>query len=306
MEKKKTILLTGVNGFLGSHLLEALIGEGHKVIGLKRSSSNLQRIDHLTGRFDAHDVDVEPLSSVFDRNDIDAVIHTATNYGREDQEFSEVLEANVIFGVNLLDHCIRSKVKLFINTDTFANDKRYHTNYMRNYTLSKKQFAEWLTLAGTTLSIVNMKLHHVYGPGDRDDKFVPWFLKCLVENNNIELSAGIQLRDFIYIEDVVSAYISIMERKISEVAGNDYIVATGKKTSVKEFCIITKKIVEKYIGRDAANLQFGNIHFTGEKYDVFNDCSNLVSLGWKPNYTVKSGLEKVVRITLSEKSNEPK
>ena len=51
-----------------------------------------------------------------------------------------------------------------------------------------------------------MKIHHVYGPGDNSDKFIPWLQTSLIKNSGpVNLTSGIQLRDFIYIDDQIKA-----------------------------------------------------------------------------------------------------
>ena len=63
---KKTILLTGANGFLGSHLLQAFTDEGFKVVILKRSNSNLWRIKHLASEIISYDIDIKPIKLAFE------------------------------------------------------------------------------------------------------------------------------------------------------------------------------------------------------------------------------------------------
>ena len=90
---KQHILLTGATGFLGSHLLEALLKEGHEVTILKRSTSDTWRIEHLLSQVTAFDVDVLPLQGVFEKNKIDCVVHLATSYRKYSgpEEVSEML-----------------------------------------------------------------------------------------------------------------------------------------------------------------------------------------------------------------------
>ena len=80
---KKTVLLTGATGFLGSHLLSALLEEGHKVVVLKRSTSSILRIHHLMDDIVVYDVDKYVLDDIFPHECIEVVIHVATSYSRE-------------------------------------------------------------------------------------------------------------------------------------------------------------------------------------------------------------------------------
>ena len=93
------ILLTGATGFLGSHLLEALIREGYKVVILKRSTSDVWRIAHLLDQITSLDVDKEPIETAFYRDRVDTVIHTACHYGRNSDSSCSVLDTNLMFGL---------------------------------------------------------------------------------------------------------------------------------------------------------------------------------------------------------------
>ena len=81
---QKTILLTGATGFLGSYLLEAFLQKGYKVVVLKRSTSNIWRIQDLITQIICYDVDIQPLENAFTDQHIDYVVHTACHYGRNE------------------------------------------------------------------------------------------------------------------------------------------------------------------------------------------------------------------------------
>ena len=118
MKKLQTILLTGATGFLGSYLLEALLLKGHKVVILKRSTSNTWRIGGLLDQCISYDVDTRPLESAFEEQRIDVVMHVACHYGRNDDPIHQVVESNLIFGLRILDACLKFNTNIFFNTDT--------------------------------------------------------------------------------------------------------------------------------------------------------------------------------------------
>lgn len=132
------ILLTGATGFLGSHLLEALILNGYPTVILKRSFSNTWRIDHLVSDVKSYDIDKVPVERAFEKNNIATVIHTVTHYGRNQDTVSRVVETNLLFPLKLLETAV------LFNTDTFFNTDTLLYNYLNIYSLSKKQFTEWL------------------------------------------------------------------------------------------------------------------------------------------------------------------
>ena len=115
---KRLILLTGATGFLGSKILEALNNENYSIIVLKRSSSSLWRINHLIGNIQSYDLDKTSLDSIFQKQKIDCVIHTACEYGRKDEQTAQVIKTNLMLGLQILDVCLKFNTSTFINTDT--------------------------------------------------------------------------------------------------------------------------------------------------------------------------------------------
>src|SRR5512146_292629 len=206
----KRILLTGATGYLGSQLTEALLANGYSVIALKRRSSSLQRLGSSMSKITLLDVDDLELSALFkDYGRIGAVIHTATSYGRNGETASKIVDANLSFPLKLMDAAIAAGVNVFLNTDT-ALDKLVNA-----YTLSTSQYREWGYLYSRQKKILflNLKLEHFYGPGDDDTKFTTHVIKsCLMNAPELKLTLGEQKRDFIYIDDVIAAYLLLLAK----------------------------------------------------------------------------------------------
>ena len=137
---KKNILLTGVTGFLGSVILKKLLTHGYSVVGVKRSSSSLLRINDIVTNpsLILIDIDNSDPSEIFHKVNIDAIIHTATEYGRNDQPVYKILEANLILPIRLAELGIRHGTELFINSDSYFNKNNYSYTHLLNYSLSKK------------------------------------------------------------------------------------------------------------------------------------------------------------------------
>jgi nucleoside-diphosphate-sugar epimerase len=111
----KTILISGGTGFLGSHLADVLVSNGYSVVILKRSSSDLWRIDHFMSSLKSYDIDLVPIESAFIENKIDCVIHTACHYGRNNDPIEEIINTNLVFGLQILDLALKNKVQIFIS-----------------------------------------------------------------------------------------------------------------------------------------------------------------------------------------------
>ena len=281
-----TILLTGATGFLGSHLLKALVNKGYEVVVLKRSTSNMWRLKGFENTFKSYNIDQVPLRKAFEEQYIDTIIHTACVYGRKGESIQKILETNLMFGIELL------------NTGTFFNTGTLLYKYLNYYALSKKQFEEWLQLASDKIQVVNLKLEHMFGEQDGNDKFTSWILNELQQEKNIiPLTAGTQKRDFIYIDDVVSAYLTCLEQAPQLKAFNDIEVGTGVLTPVKTFVTLVKNTLEKLKGSPIeTQLNFGALPYReGEIMEPQVDNSRLCSLGWQPKRSLEENIEQFVK-----------
>ena len=291
MKKLQTILLTGATGFLGSYLLKDLLLKGYKVVILKRSTSNTDRLESLLDQCVSYDVDIQPLELAFEKQRIDVVIHLACHYGRNDDPIHEVIESNLIFGLRILDACLK------FNTDTFFNTDTLLQKHLNIYTLSKKQFVEWLKQASDKIQVVNLKLEHIYGPKDDTTKFVPWLLSKLKANvPEVKLTLGEQERDFIYIDDVVSVYLILLGKKNSLPGFSEFDVGTGQLITVREFVERVVFLYQQSIAQVQTKLLFGAIPYRKDEMMSINvDTEDLKKIGWQSKISLDEGLNKIIK-----------
>ena len=135
---KLTFFLTGVTGYLGSRIIHQLHMLGGNFYCLKRKSSNTYRIIDLESKINWLDVEDFKVESFFEKNHVDCIIHCATDYGRKVVDRFQTIEANLTLPLKLLHYGSIAGVNCFINTDTVLDKK------IDNYSLSKKQFLDWL------------------------------------------------------------------------------------------------------------------------------------------------------------------
>lgn len=292
----KTVLLTGATGFLGSHILESLLNENYNAVILKRSTSNTWRIDHLLDKVKSYDVDRNQLQKSFEEQQIHVVIHTACNYGRNEASLAKIAHSNLIFGLKILDASMKYQVETFFNTDTFLEKN------LNAYSLSKKQFVEWLQQKSNLIKIVNFKLEHMYGPKDDSTKLASSLLSQLEEGVlDINLTSGRQMRDFIYIDDVVSAYMMALTKLdvLSKFA--ELEVGTGISITVKSFILKLKNSFEDQFGITESTLNFGSIPYRqGESMNVEVDNSTLLGLGWTPKVKLEDGFDELIKSRITQ------
>lgn len=290
------VLVTGATGYLGSHLVKALLDNGHKVIILKRSTSDTKRIIEVLPRIASYDVDRCELSLPFEEHGpIDAIIHTATSYGKKGEPDSEIFEANTAFPLRLLETASLFNTNTFFNTDTFFNMEPIRYNYLVCYTLSKKQFLEWGKLFANAAKIhfVNIRLEHIYGPDDNDSKFTAFIIKsCLQNVPELKLTAGEQKRDFIYIDDVTSAYEVLLENTMRTMQFQEYSLGRGVAIPIREFV----EVVHRISGAET-QLNFGALPYRDNEI-MFSKANTegLRSLGWRSQVNLTEGIKKILSL----------
>jgi CDP-paratose synthetase len=180
--------------------------------------------------FISYDIDKDDYECAFKENKIDCIIHTACTYDYYSETIHNLIYTNLSFGIKILDLCLKYKIKTFINTDTLLKRN------INSYSLSKKQFVDWLKLKSNKIQVINLKVELIYGPRDRSEKFIPWVISQLMQNvEKINLTKGIQKRDFIFIEDVVSAFMVILKKTSDLPTFKEFDVGTGNIIQVKEF-----------------------------------------------------------------------
>jgi CDP-paratose synthetase len=279
------IVLTGATGFLGSHLAHAFISAGHQVAAIVRASSDTRRLSTILTQLEL--IDAACLDKSLAAIQPEVIVHTATCYGRHGEKATELLQANLLLPLQLLEHTAAAGSFLFINTDTTLPSD------LNQYALSKSQFVEWCrSLANYGNRIANVRLEYVYGPGDDETKFPTQVVRaCVRQVPEFKLSPGEQLRDFIYIDDAVAAYMVLLEgARLQSKPWRNYGLGTGATTSVAEFAETAKRE-----SASLTRLNFGALPYRAkEPMRLCAKVGTLKSLGWRHEISLVEGIRKVI------------
>jgi CDP-paratose synthetase len=281
------IILTGATGYLGSHLANALLADGHKVRALMRQGSKPGRLSEIMNRLHRIDIDGSleraSLDKAFDGIGSDAwLVQCATVYGRHGESRSEIVSANLFLPLALLDAAAEAGIRYFLNTDTVLSAD---TNA---YALSKGQFRDWVRLYAEdgSFKVVNLALEHFFGPGDGQTKFPTWVTRqCLRNVPEILLSEGTQVRDFVYINDVIDAYRSVLSATWEQ-NWNSWRVGTAAPVTVRAFV----ETIHQFT-KSSSQLKFGAVTSRAEP-EVTESTPSLeqANTGWKPKWGIEHGL----------------
>lgn len=287
------ILLTGGSGFLGSALALHFCNLGHEVALLLRPMSNLNRLkgrdaEVIRGYFSS---DTE-LADFVHTVKPDVVIHTACAYGRHGETMLQIIDSNLRFGAVLLQSLLQlNKPVSFINTGTAL------ASNVSAYALSKHQLVEWGRMladqSGGKLRFINVLLQHMYGPGDDGSKFTSHVLHACHRNDlELKLTAGEQARDFIFIDDVVSAYSTLLTRLEHVEMMQDIEIGSGVAPTIREFV----ETAHKLTGSQTL-LLFGALPYrANEAMNCVANIESMRKIGWQPAFDLSTGLKKTIEL----------
>ena len=287
------IMITGASGFLGSALALHFASSGHEVTLLVRPKSSMHRLGSKASDFRTIQIDGDSsLEDAVSDSVPDVLIHTACSYGRNDEPPLAIFDANLRLGLLLLQSAAKLDDPVtFINTGTVMERD------VSDYALSKAQFSEWGRRVAMHslghLKFINVLLQHMYGPGDDTTKFSTRIIQsCLKNDSHIPLTLGGQQRDFIYIEDVVSAYDTLVRHSTAwHEACVDVEIGSGEAPTLREFVELVHKLTES-----SAGLGFGAIPYRSNEGMLYQaDLTRMRSFGWSPRIPLVDGLRRTIQ-----------
>lgn len=253
--KNANVLLLGGTGFLGRHILKRLIKYGARVtiVSLFREGEYRGELLSLCNllRGDIFDKNITEYISKFRW---DYVINCGgyIKQGLEENIEKEMFRVH-FESVRLLVSILNKDIKRFIQTGSaveYGNNKAPHNENMREmplnpYAAAKVASTHYLKMRYYTygLPVVILRPFFIYGKGQDKSKLIPYIIDRAINNEDVLLSSGKQIRDPIYVEDVADAYINSC--LIDEAVGEIINLGSGNPMTVYEISETIVKIVGK-------------------------------------------------------------
>ena len=293
------ILVTGGAGFIGSNLVDALVGLNHDVVIVDNLSSGSRRNLNPKARFYEIDIRDRKLSEVFEREKPDIVDHHAAQIDvrKSGEDPVADAEANILGSLNLITNCVRSGVKRVVYASTggaiygdpqyLPADENHPINPISQYGVSKHTVEHYLHLYSIIHGLEYMALRYsnVYGPRQNpygEAGVVAIFaIQMLTGKQPTIFGPGDKTRDYAHVSDIVQANVTALTKGKNAI----YNIGTGVETSDQEI-FDTLAGVLGYKGKPI----YAPVR-KGEVYRISLDCSKArKELGWSPKLSLKEGI----------------
>lgn len=314
--KNRNVLVTGGTGFVGSHLVEELIKQKAHVtttfVSASPRSYFFTRKLHKKVNMTHVDVcDYEEIFNVITKFDIQYIFHLAAEALVETAFHNpkKTIDTNVMGTVNILESArLFPKVKGVIiassdkaygkmstkaavkgdgykETDSLKGDHPYEVSKSSADLISYSYFKTY------GLPVVVTRFGNIYGEGDINfSRIIPGIMKALIDNEVLEIrSDGKYVRDYLYVKDVVSAYL-LLVNNIEKIKGEAFNFGSDETVSVLELIQLVEKKIRKKIRYNILNKAKNEIPYQSLDYSKISK-----TLGWKPRFNLLKSVEKIYK-----------
>jgi UDP-glucose 4-epimerase len=297
-----SVLITGGAGFIGSHVVDAIIEKGLKAVIIDDFSTGKERNINREATFYRLDIQDPKLDSVFKDERPEYVYHLAAQVDVRRSITDPILDAriNVLGTINLLLNCVRHDVKkvvfassggaIYGEQEFFPAPETHSLKPVSPYGVAKLAAENYLHYFRNEfgLDFISLRYSNVYGP--RQDPcgeagVIAVFVQKMLQGEIPVINGdGEQTRDFIYVGDVVEANVLALSNNSEDKTFN---IGTGIETSVNDVFhrlreLINPSLVEKH----GAPLK-------GEQRRSVIECSKAREhLCWEPRTLLKDGLRR--------------
>lgn len=292
--KKYTVLIIGGNGFLGKNLCNFFLKKKWRVINLslKKISKNKK-----IGNVEYFNADISKYSQIqfLKKIQIDFVINSGGYIDHINKK--KIFNGHVKGCHNLYKIFLKKKIMAFVQLGTsleYGNVRSPHTEKIKEkprgiYGKCKLQATKLLKNSIYNFPFVILRLYQVYGPGQKNDRLIPYVINSCLENKKFPCTNGNQFRDFLYIDDFLRAVYLILKNK--KCRREIFNIGYGKPQKIKTIIkYINKKIK---LGKP----QFGKIFMKPhEKFRIFPSIKKANKyLNWYPRINFDKGLDNTIK-----------
>ncbi|MBI3357034.1 MAG: GDP-mannose 4,6-dehydratase [Nitrospirae bacterium] len=297
------VLVTGGAGFIGSHVVDRLVEEGHNVVVVDNLSSGKRKNVNRAASLYKLDVQSRRLERVFRNERPNVVLHLAAQISVRRSIEDPVFDAqvNVLGTMNVLQQAVRHGTRkvvfsssggaIYGEQETYPAPESHTTNPLSPYGISKLCSEHYLSyfqrISG--IQVVSLRYANVYGPRqdpEGEAGVVAIFVQKMLNNEQPIINGnGRQTRDFIFVDDVVEANLAAMGQDSQGV----YNVGTGAETSVNELFRMLAGITGSTCKEVHGPAKPGE-----QMRSVIDPSKIRLEIGWDAKVELADGLKKTV------------
>lgn len=309
MEATLKILVTGGAGFIGSHIADGLIEQGHDVVIIDDlSMGNMDNVNP-DAKFYLMDIRSKEVAKMFELEKFDIICHQAAQMDIRKSVQDPVYDAgiNILGTINLLQNCVDHKVKkvLFSSTggavygeqETFPCSEDHPLRPISPYGIGKLAVEKYLYYYANEfqLNYTILRYANVYGPRQNpkgEAGVIAIFAEKLLKGEQPLIHGdGKQTRDYIYVEDIKQANLAVLEDPENHI----YNVGTGIETDVNQLF----EELNQLTGSQSTE-KHGPAMPGEQRRSVINPEKLMQKTHWKPDTDLQKGLEQTVQFFRSK------
>ena len=299
-------LVTGGGGFIGSHIAYHLLERGHDVVVVDNLATGQQENVPPEAKLVNTDISCPEGLELLPEDHYDAVFHLAAQSSGEISHEDPVhdLNTNALGTLLLLEWCRRNEVPRFLFASSMAvygltdqmpvreNQSLEPHSFYGISKLAAEQYVRHYAHLGMQTTILRM--FNVYGPGQNltnlKQGMVSIYLAFLIQEEPVLVRGSLdRFRDFIYIDDVVDAWLACLDNPASH--GRVYNLGSGRQTFVRE---LLPELIRAW-GHDPSTYPVEQGEGTpGDQFGIYGDIAALCNeIGWQPNVDLTEGLRRM-------------
>jgi UDP-glucose 4-epimerase len=296
-------LITGGAGFIGSHLSDKLIEQGHQVVIIDNLVTGKKENLNPKARFYEIDIQNPKIFNIFKNEKPDIVFHYAAQIDLRKSVKNPLTDAkiNILGSLNILENCRKHKTKKIIfassggtiygETSVFPASENYLELPMSPYGIAKLTVEKYLNYYHDIfgLQFVSLRLANVYGPRQNSKSeagVIAIFCDKILSGQQPVINGdGRQTRDFVFVEDVVEANILAIKHNKSEI----FNVSTGRETDINTILKKIKELIKSNCKEIHGSAKAGESQRSSLDFSKIKK-----SFGWQPKYDLEKGLEKTI------------
>lgn len=301
---KKNILVTGINGFVGSAIAQREIQNGNNVIGIVRDINKKSQLDILNKCTIIYGdiLDGDLIDRIVAEYEIDLIYHLAAMSIVKIASKNPIncYRSNILGTINILESV--RKINKNIKIVLASSDKSYGTHKVLPYTedmklqpddpySTSKACSDMIAQSYNKtydIDINIIRCANIYGPRDMNpSRIIPNSINRILNTQNPQVYSGVMefKREFVYIEDVVDAYVLLSSKGVP---GEIYNIGDTEFYTVNEIVKTISRLMEHTGGIDIIHKDFIEIPFQ------YMSADKLKSLGWNKTHSFDDGLLKTI------------